>query len=240
MAATRPSPLKLSAPTNNDLNAAETAWRDGRIAHRLPAYSTFYRVVRAVAAHPLEYARTFYPSDLNNRFTPIRSHGKIIPSAYAGATRELALWETVLRNIRHQGIKRVPRHETSHRYLAEIRTTHSLKLLDIRRPRDANLVAGRKRPPKLTAAPMSAYNITRAWAQQLYTRIPEMDGLIYESHQLPGDCIVLFQPADPEVLTAVGEAVRVSDEPIRSLLRAEAKKAGAVVDFGHLPDPPGT
>jgi RES domain len=105
----------------------------------------------------------------------------------------------VLRDIRHRGINRVPQHETSDRYLVETRTTRALKLLDLRRPKDANLVAGRKRPPKLSAAPKSAYNITREWAQQLHTRIPEIDGLIYESHQLPGDCVVLFQPIDPRV-----------------------------------------
>jgi hypothetical protein len=239
MAATKA--FRLSPPTTKDLDAAEAAWRDTRTVYELTAGSTFFRVLRAVPpADPLVYARTCYPSDTSNRFSPIRWHGNIIPSAYAGASAELALWESVLRNIRHQGIKRVPQHETSHRYFIETRTTRALKLLDIRRPRDANLVAGRKRPPKLSAAPKSAYTITREWAQQLYTRIPEFDGLLYESHQLAGDCIVLFQPKHSEVFDPIGAAKLVSDEPVRSLLRREAQKAGAVVDFGHLPDPPDT
>jgi hypothetical protein len=239
MAATKA--FRLSPPTTKDLDAAEAAWREARVVHELAAGCTFFRVLKAVPpADPLIYARTCYPSDSSNRFSPIRLAGNIVPSAYAGATSELALWESVLRNIRHKGIKRVPQHETSHRYLIETRTTRRLRLLDIRRPKDANLVAGRKRPPKLSAAPKSAYNITREWAQQLYTRIPEIDGLLYESHQLPGDCVVLFQPkpVHPEVFEPIGAAKAVSDEPVRSLLRTEAQKAGAVVDFGHLPDPP--
>jgi hypothetical protein len=238
MAATKS--FRISSPTTKDLDAAEAAWRDGRIAHEVPADTTFWRVLRArPPADPLDYAAICYGSDALNRFTPVVAGG-IIASAYAGSTPEIALWEVVLRDIRHRGIKQVPQHETADRYLVETRTTRALKLLDLRRPRDANLVAGRKRPPKLSEAPKSAYNITREWAQQLYRRIPAIDGLIYESHQLPGDCIVLFQPKNPHVFKPGGRAQLVSDEPVRSMLRNEAKKAGAVLDFGHLPDPPGT
>jgi hypothetical protein len=239
MAATKS--FRLSPPTVKDLDAAEAAWRDGRIVNNVPADTTFWRVLRAIPpADPLEYAKVCYPSDGKNRFTPVVALGKIVPAAYAGRTREIALWEVVLRDIRHKAIKRVRQHETSNRYLVEIRTTRALKLFDLRRPLDANLVAGRKRPPKLTAAPQSAYSLTREWAQQLYSRLPEIDGFIYESHQIPGDCIVLFQPTDPDVFKPVGTAQLVSEEPVRSILRREAKKAGAVVDWGHLADPLGT
>lgn len=207
--------------------------------HDAPADTKFWRVLRALPpASPLEYAKTCYPADGNNRFTPITVHGKIVPAAYAGSTPEIALWEVVLRDIRHKGIKRVPKHETSNRYLVETRLARPLKLLDLRRPMNANLVAGRKHSPNLSAAPKSAYGVTREWAEQLYTRIPEIDGLIYESHQVPGECIVLYQPRDPEVFKPVAGAQRVSDEPIRSILSTEAKKAGRIIDFGDLPDPP--
>lgn len=239
MAATKS--FRISSPTTKDLDAAEAAWRDGRIVHEVPADTTFWRVLRArPPADPLDYAAICYASDALNRFTPLVAGGSIIASAYAGSTPEIALWEVVLRDIRHGGIKRVPQHETSDRYLVETRTTRALTLLDLRRPRDANLVAGRKRPPKLSATPKSGYNVTRDWAQQLYTRIPEIDGLIYESHHLPRDCIVLFQPVNTHVFKPIGNARLVSDEPVRSILRHEARKAGAVVDFGHFPDPPGT
>jgi hypothetical protein len=238
MAATKS--FRLSSPTSRDLDAAESAWRAERVVHDVPAGTTFWRVLRVTPpADPLEYAKVCYPSDGKNRFTPIIALGKIVPAAYAGSTREIALWEVVLREIRHKGIRRVPQHETTNRYLIETATTRALSLFDLRRPLDANLVAGRKRPPKLSAAPKSAYDITREWAQQIYARLPEIDGLIYESHQVAGDCIVLFQQKDPEVFRPVGVAQLVGEEPVRSILRKESEKAGAVVDFGHLPDPSG-
>lgn len=238
MAATKS--FRLSSPTSKDLDAAESAWRDGRVVHDVPAGVTFWRVLRATPpADPLEYAKVCYPSEGENRFTPVIATGKIVPAAYAGSTREVALWEVVLRDIRHKGVKRVPHHETTNRYLIETVTKRALRLLDLRRPLDSNLVAGRKRPPKLSAAPKSAYSITREWAQQLYARLPEMDGLIYESHQVPGNCIVVFQQRDAEVFRPVGAAQLVSEEPVSSILRKESKKAGAAVDFGHLPDPSG-
>jgi hypothetical protein len=64
-----------------------------------------------------------------------------------------------------------------------------------------------------------------------------MDGLIYESHQVPGDCIVLFQPKNLDAFMPMGEAQTVSSEPVRIILKTEAKRAGAIVDFGDLPDP---
>jgi hypothetical protein len=239
MAATKS--FRLSAPTAKDLDAAEGAWREQRIVHEVAAGSEFWRVLRAISpSDPIEYAKVCHASDARNRFSPIVVGGKIVPAAYAGSSREIALWEGVLRDIRHKAVKRVPQSEITNRYLIETRTTRALKLLDLRRPRDANLVGGRRRPPNLSAAPKSAYSITREWAQQLYTRLPEIDGFIYESHQISGDCILLLQPQDPIVFRPVGAARPVSEEPARSILRAEARKAGAVVDYGHLPDPPDT
>ena len=237
MAATKG--FRLSPPTSKDVHAAEAAWRDGRLSHEVSADTKFWRVLKVPPpGDPLEFAKTCYPSDGKNRFSPVLVRGNIVPAAYAGSTPEIALWEVVLRDIRHKGVKRIPQHATSNRYLVETRTIRRLNLLDLRRPADTNLVAGRKRPPKLSAAPASAYGITREWAQQLYTQIRDIDGFIYESHQVPGDCIVLFQFTDLEAFRPVGVAQLVSEEPVRSTLRKEAKKAGAVVDFGHLPDPP--
>jgi RES domain len=233
--------LKFTRPTAKDLNAAEAAWRDGRIVHEVPAESQFWRVLKApTPGEAVEYARVCYPSDVRSRFSPVMTYGNIVPAAYAGSTREIALWEAVLRDIHHQRIKRVPQRAVSNCYLIEARTTRSLNLLNLRRPYHANIVAGRKRHPQLSAAPASAYDITRAWAQALYARIPEIDGFLYESFQVPGDCILLLQPTNIEVFNVQGTAHAVSDEPVRTLLRTEAHKAGAVIDFGHLLDPPVT
>src|SRR5262245_32467231 len=115
--------FRFAPPTTKDLDAAETAWRDGRLVHELLADTKFWRVLRApTPAEALDYAKTCYRSDGKNRFTPVTARGDIVPAAYAGSTAEIALWEVVLRDIRHKGIKRVPRHEVSNRYLVETRT----------------------------------------------------------------------------------------------------------------------
>jgi hypothetical protein len=121
-----------------------------------------------------------------NRFTPIYVGGAIVPAGYAGNKPEVALWEMVLRSVRHDGIKRVMEKETRDRYLIETKLNRPLKLLDLRRPAIANLAAPGKRAPELINAWPSAYDVTRAWVQELYTRLPGIDGFIYESHDSRG------------------------------------------------------
>jgi hypothetical protein len=55
-----------------------------------------------------------------------------------------------------------------------------------------------KRSPRLSAAPYYQYDQTRKWAQRLFDYIPDAEGFIYESHQLPGDCIVLSKMKQQE------------------------------------------
>lgn len=108
--------FELRSPSKDDLEAAAEAWRDKVNLHELPAGSTWHRVVTAVTpAQALEYAKTCYASDKLNRFTPVYTGGTIVPAAYAGSTAEVALWELVLRGIRHEGIKRVKEKETRDR-----------------------------------------------------------------------------------------------------------------------------
>jgi RES domain len=230
--------LAISPPTRRDLDAAAKAWKNGLTQHELAAGDLWWRVVRASSPdEALKFAETCYASPYPSRFTPIHVSSNIVPAGYAGSTRVIALWEVILREIRHDGIKRISKSQVTGLYLVKTRFTRPLSLLNLRRPHDANLVAPRKRPPKLTSVGKEDYSITRKWAQALYDRIPDIDGLIYESHQVPGDCIVLFQPKDPKVFTTEGDAQPVNTGAIRKLLRAEAKKAGAVIDFGDLPDP---
>jgi len=154
--------FELSSPTEEDLDVAEAAWRDGRLLHEVSAGEPWWRVVRAKSPRQaLEYAQICYASDANNRFTPVYAGGAITPSAYAGDTPEIALWEVVLRGIRHDGIRRVPQHETRDRYLVETSAIRTLKVLSLRRPEIANLVVPGKRAPDLTAAWPAAYDMTR-------------------------------------------------------------------------------
>jgi len=231
--------LELSPPTDEDLTAAHAAWRDGRLVHEISSGACWWRVVRAPSpGEALKYAKVCYPSDKRNRFTPVYASGTLVPAAYAGSTPEISLWEGVLRRIRHEGLRRVPQHEITDKYLVETRVKRPLRLVELRRPGDANIVAPGKHPPALTAAWPHRYPYTQKWAQELYARLPDIDGLIYESHQVAGDCIVLFQPKQPDVFIPVGEAHTVRSGPVRKILKNEAKRAGAVVDFGDCPDPP--
>ena len=111
MAAT--DPLYLDPPTQADLDAALNAWEAGRLRVDLDTGSPWYRVLRAGSpAQALQYAAACYPSEANNRFSPLYEAGVVFPAAYAGDQRETALWEVVLRDIRHQGIRIVPEPQT--------------------------------------------------------------------------------------------------------------------------------
>jgi hypothetical protein len=89
----------------------------------------------------------------------------------------------------------------------------------------------------LSDAPDFLYDQTRHWAQKLVDHLPEMRGIVYESHQVPGDCIIVLAEEGMNVFEPVGEAISVRDEPVRALLRREAARANAVVDFGDPAEP---
>jgi hypothetical protein len=169
---------------------------------------------------------------VNNRFSPVHKGGAIVPAAYAGDRPETAAGEVVLRDIRHRGIRRVPEHETRDRYLIEVRLLQPMLLADIRRPQVENLVEAGKHSPRLCSAPIYQYDQTRYWAQRLFDHIPEMRGLPYESHQVPGDCIVVFARDAMTVFEPVDDVISVRDNLVRDLLRREARRANAIVDFG--------
>jgi RES domain len=231
MAAT--DPLYLKPPDDEDLAVALSAWRDGRLQYELVPGSRWYRILRARSAEEaLEFARACYPSDANNRFSPVRRSGTIVPAAYAGDRPETAAWEVVLRDIRHQGVRRIPEHETRDRYLTEARLLQPLLVVDIRRPQVENLIAAGKHSPRLSDAPDFLYDQTRHRAQKLVDHLPEMRGILYESYQVPGDCIIVFADEGMALFEPVGEAISVRDEPVRALLRREAARANTVVDFG--------
>ncbi len=229
--------FELSPPTKEDLDTAEAAWNAGRTRHAVLKGSTWWRALRAPSeADAHAYAETCFASPNEARFSPVQVAGHVVPAAYAGSTPETALWELVLRGVRHEGRRRVPRHETLNRWLVELTLDRDLTLLTTRRPYDSQLVAEGKRAPELSRAWPHAYGTTRQWAQELVSRIPAIDGLLYESHQLNTDCAILYQSANPKVFSLVNRPVRVDKEPVRSMLKTEAGKAGAVVDF-YDPDP---
>lgn len=228
-------PLYLDPPNDEDIATALQAWREGLLSQELDAGSPWCRILRAASSdQALEYARFCYPSDANNRFSPVRISGATIPAAYAGDRPETAAWEVILRNIRHRGVRRVPEHETRDRYLVETKLAKPLTVLDLRRPQIENLVVEGKHSPRLSAAPDFLYDRTRLWAQSLIDHIPGVDGILYESHQVPGDCLIVFADTTALIFEPVAAALSVRAEPIRRLLRREAAKANAYVDFGDV------
>jgi hypothetical protein len=144
----------------------------------------------------------------------------------------------ILRNVRHEGVRRIPEHETRDRYLINVSLRRRLYLFDIRRPRDSHLVEPGKRAPDLTAAWPTAYDLTRRWAQALYDRLPNLDGIIYESHQVPGHCVVLYQheKSEADLFTVAGDPEPIFAGTARQHLLKEARKAGVSVDFSDDDD----
>ena len=225
----------LEPPTDADLSTALAAWNKGGVIYTLDPDTQWWRTLKADSvAEARVFASTWYPSPTAGRFSPVREHGDIVPSAYAGKTRATSLWEAILRNVRHEGIRRVPEHEVRNRYLVSVTAHRPLQLLDIRRPRDAQLVTPGKRPPDLTAAWPKGYPLTAAWAQALRDRIPALDGIVYESHQVGSICAVFYKrSAHIEPLFDVTHDPQlVTRPPIRRLLLEEGQKAGVAVDFG--------
>jgi hypothetical protein len=229
----------LVPPTEDDLSTAQSAWDAGTIRYTLGPNDVWWRVLKASSSDEArEYASTWYASRSIGRFTPIYDKSAIVPSAYAGSTRATSLWEVILRNVRHEGIRRVSEHEVRDRYLVGVTAHRPLHLLDMRRPLDAHLVASGKRPPDLTAAWPKGYPLTSLWAQALRARIPALDGVLYESHQIRTACAVFYQrPGATGPLFDVHNTPRsVNSSPVRGLLLKEAQKAGVAVDFGDDPD----
>ncbi|HTV21980.1 MAG TPA: hypothetical protein VMG12_24995, partial [Polyangiaceae bacterium] len=70
--------------------------------------------------------------------------------------------------------------------------------------------------------------------QKLYDWIPELDGFIYQSHQVQADCIVLLQapPKRTRAFVTTDEIYDVRGAEVRTLLNEEASSVNAVDDFG--------
>jgi hypothetical protein len=231
-------PLYLDPPNDEDLAAALSAWHDGRLQRELVPGSRWYRILRAKShEEALEFAQVCYPSETNSRFSPVRKSGAIVPVAYAGDRPETAAWEVVLRDIRHKGLRRIPEHESRDRYLIEVRLLQPMWVADIRRPQIENLVAAGRHSPRLSGAPTFRYGQTRHWAQRLLDHLPGMRGLLYESQQVSGDCIIVYAEAGMTLFEPIDVAISVRDEPVRTLLCHEARRANAIVDFGDAAEP---
>ena len=225
----------LRPPTAAHAQAVRTAWASGGLRTVLPAGTPWYRVVRAHSPREAaQYAREAYASTAEVRFSPVMDAHGIVPVAYAGDSVRVALWETVLRGIRHEGAKRVTHRHLINRHLLELRLSAEQMLVDLTRPAIAQLALPGERPPDLSGAWPQAYALTRAWAQCLYEATPGAQGFVYESHQLEGHCIVLFDRRGATLFNVVANVGPVAEGDTRRILIDEAARAGASVDFADL------
>jgi hypothetical protein len=179
-----------------------------------------------------------YPSSTLCRFTPLMAGGAIVPIAYAATTRDISLWETILRDIAHRAVKQIPDSETVGRFTVRVETTRTLKLIDLRRPKRYNLNVDAARAPDVSSAWEFYYPVNRQWAQLLHDVIPEANGIRYESHQRPGDCILVWGHFTGDLFRATGGAIAVSKSPVRRQLIKLAVDVGVGIDFAEDVEPP--
>jgi len=114
-----------------------------------------------------------------------------------------------------------------------VKTTRAFQLIDLRRPQVYNLASDGKKEhaPEFLSAWTSEYAVTTQWAQALHDRITDADGLIYESHQRPGNCYLIWGTFPKNPFQVIGKAVSVSAQPVRGQLIRAANGVGAAVDF---------
>lgn len=245
-------PHRLEPPGEEDLALAIRGWVGGQLRTTVPQGQGYFRTVWAEGSdRALTYAQELFPSPREGRFTPLRDFkSEIVPVAYCAETEDVSLWEAVLRTITHRQVRRVPATESRERYLVGVKTLHPLELIDLRRPKLYALAREDRRAPDLSGAWDSQYVTTQRWAQTLYgeltnislrdASVPNADGLLYESHQVPGTCLLLWREApEPEkrrVFAATGAPQPVWHNPIREKLIRMALQAGAAIDFDDDPE----
>ena len=229
----------LNPPTPQQTERAIAAWKSGRLASTVKRGTRLWRTLRAPdATTAAAYSAVCYPSPTLCRFTPLMTGGAIVPIAYAATTRDISLWETILRDIAHRAVKQIPDSETVGRFTVRVETTRALKLIDLRRPKRFNLNVDAARAPDVSSAWEFYYPVTRQWAQLLHDVIPEANGIRYESHQRPGDCILVWGNFTGDPFRVTGAAIAVSESPVRRQLIKLADDVGVGIDFAEDVEPP--
>jgi len=229
----------VGSPTSAHVAAVRSAWESGRAVKILEPGGTWFRVVGGASeAEAHARAVSLFASKALCRFSPIlNAAGEIYPCAYAADVDRVALWETVLRNARHAGIKRVPPQETRDRYLFRLTFTRPQKLVDLSRPANLFTALAGERPPDLSAAWPKDYLRTGQWAQMLMTELAGAEGLFYESHQISGHCVSLYGMKDERTRFQILDyAGPVRSGPVRKILLTEADRAGLAIEFDEIED----
>jgi hypothetical protein len=173
--------------------------------------SVIYRV------HPDSYSPVggvvrFNDSDRGNaRFSPIQDRAaKIIPILYAGVTYNCALMETVFHDVPiGTGPTTIDPAKLDSLVCSEVETLRDLLLIGLTSTGLRHF--GLKNTDLIDTDP-NTYPLTRAWAEALYERNPEAQGLFWTSRmQNRAQSFVLFGPRvdSPEYLRPVGDPQRL-------------------------------
>ena len=173
--------------------------------------SVVYRV------HPNLYSPTggvirFNDSDCGNaRFSPIRDGaGKIVPTLYAGTTLNCAFMESVFHDVPiGAGPTTIDPTHLDLLVCSEVETLKELLLIDLT---STGLRHFGLKNTDLIDTDADTYSLTRAWAEALYERNPDAQGLFWTSRmQNRAQSFMLFGPRvdSPKYLQPVGEPKRL-------------------------------
>ncbi|MBU9833295.1 RES family NAD+ phosphorylase [Rahnella sp. L72c] len=186
---------------------------------------------RLFRVHPSIYNGTiFNPSNLGDaRFSPIKKLGTnhIIPTMYAGFDSNVALSETIFRDldINKKEIKiYVDDFKDSNH--TELETCQDLNLatLDV-----SSLVKMRVSRQLIQCSP-EFYEITREWAEHLHNQHPNIMGLVWPSRQHTGNAIILFGDRVESSSLKLIDTASVMQKKYRILIASLANKLDVVID----------
>lgn len=142
-----------------------------------PAGKPIYRV------HHAAYGATeFNPGVGNGRFHPIRAaSGELIPTIYGSSTIDGALSETIFQKVPTvQPAKRIAQLVLRPLLICTIAAIRDLRLIELKGHGFRKLGVTRV---QLIDSEADQYGRTRQWAEALFRRQPDADGLIWMSRQ---------------------------------------------------------
>lgn len=172
---------------------------------------------------------SFNPTDGSMRFRPIYGHGAVVPTAYIGEDRLIALAETVLREsaigadavlpvARLRGLALVDLVYADELQLVQL---NGLGLRKLKLSRGAVIDTGPDR-----------YEATADLAQVLYDHQPDAQGIVWTSHQADhGDAAILWQTRlDSNRLEPASDAVELDSWPGIGIVRDACERCGVLLE----------
>ena len=142
--------------------------------------------VRLDICSPVGGVVRFNDSDIGNaRFSPIQDRAaKIIPTLYAGVTYTCALMETVFHDVPISGgPSAIAPAKLDCLVCSAVETLRELQLIDLTSTGLRHF--GLKNTDLIDTDP-NTYPLTRAWAEALYERNPDAQGLFWTSPNICG------------------------------------------------------